>query len=252
MANPDIRPFVDLRIYDKDPVDVFENAKMLLMTSLPDWVPRESNVEVLLLEALALQVAEGIFAINRLPGAITEILLKLFNIDRSIGTPPIVDLRFTMVGTTGYTIPAGTQARATLPGDLEPIIFTTNIELVISPGNSFGIVAATGDRYTADANGLATNTVFDLLDALIAVETVKTETVVAGGTDPETDDEYFSRSVARFGRLSDALVLPSHFEIASLEQPYVKRAKAIDNWDGTGATPGTVAGHITVAVYGDN
>lgn len=251
MANPDITPYIDLRIFDLDPVDVFENAKLALQTNLPEWVPRESNVEVVLLEALALPVAENIFAINRLPGAIVEVLLKLYGVVRSIGTPPTVNLRFTMIGNSGYTIPVGTTARLTLPGELEPVVFTTNTELNIAPGNYYGVVSATGDRYTSEANGVAAATLLELLDSILYVETVTTEADVAGGSDPETDEEYFARAIARFGRLSDALVLPEHFEIAALEQTYVKRAKAIDNWDGTGATPGTVAGHITVAVYGD-
>lgn len=251
MANPDITPYVDLRIYDLDPVDVFVNAKLQLQSDLPEWVPRESNVETVLLEALSLQVAENIFAVNRLPGAVVEVLLRLFGIERFIGTPPIVNIRFTMIGNSGYTIPAGTTARLTLPGELDPIVFTTNIELNIALGNFYGVVPATGDRYTADANGVAAGTFLDPLDSQPYVETVKTEADVSGGADPEDDSDYFARAIARFGRLSDALVLPSHFEIAALEQPIVKRAKAIDNWDGTGATPGTVAGHITVAVYGD-
>jgi len=251
VANPDITPFVNLKIFDLDPVDVFDSAKAELQTNLPQWTPRESNVETVLLEALALQVAEGIFAINRLPGAIVEILVQLYGIQRSIGTPPTVHLRFTMVSNTGYTIPVGTRVRCVLPGDLEPVVFTTDVELNIAPGVYYGIVAATGDRFTADANGVEANTFFDLLDSILYVDTVKTEDVVVGGADPESDDAFFARATARFGRLSDSLVLPKHFQIAALEQPYVSRAFAIDNWDGTGATPGTVAGHITVAVYGD-
>lgn len=252
VRSPDTTPYVDLRINDKDPQDVFEAAKNELMTVLPQWTPRESNVETLLLEALALEVSESIFSLNRLPSAITEVLLKLFDIQRSIGSPPQATIKFTMIGTTGYTVPVGTRARLVLPGDLDPIVFTTNIELTIAPGSTFGTVAATGDRYTADANGVVSGTVLELMDSILYVETVSLDADVTDGTDPESDEDYFARAVARFGRLSDALVLPSHFEIAALEEPFVFRAKAIDNWDGTGSTPGTVPGHITVALYGDN
>lgn len=251
VQSPDVSQYVDLTVYDKDPQDIFASAVAALQVVLPEWVPRESNIEVLLLEALALEVAESVFAINRLPGAVVEVLLKLYGVERSIGQPPVVTLRFTMVGTTGYTIPAGTQARVVLPGAADPVIFSTDTELVIAPGSSFGVVAATGDRHTSEANGIAATTTLELLDAMLYVEHVKTETVVSGGVDPDTDQDYFTRATDRFSRLSDALVLPRHFEIAALENPYVKRAKALDNWDGSGGAPGDDPGHITVAVYGD-
>jgi uncharacterized phage protein gp47/JayE len=249
--SPDTSHYVDLTIYDKDPQEIFDDSVAALQAELPEWVPRESNVEVLLLEALSLEVAEGVFAINRLPGAIVEVLLRLFGIERSIGTPPTVTLRFTMVGTTGYTIATGTQARVTLPGAADPVIFATDTELVIAPGSSFGDVAATGDRYTSEANGIAANTTLDLMDSLLYVEHVKTQDTIVGGTDPDDDHSYFTRAIDRFSRLSDALVLPSHFTIAALEHSFVFRATSIDNWDGVSGTPGLDGGHITVAVYGD-
>jgi hypothetical protein len=47
-------------------------------------------------------------------------------------------------------------------------------------------------------------------------------------------------------------VLPRHFEAYALEKTYVERAKALDNWDGSGGAPGDDPGHVTVAVYGNN
>ena len=52
--------------------------------------------------------------------------------------------------------------------------------------------------------------------------------------------------------MTDTLVIPEHFTQLALEQAYVTRANAIDNYDPTSGNPvGDDAGHITVVVYGN-
>lgn len=252
MPSPDLSPYVDLSFFDKDPQDIFEAAKLELALRLNGWVPREGNTEVLLLEALALPVAETIFAINRLPGAIVMALLRLYGIEPDEGELPTTTLTFTVADTLGHDLPPGVGARLDLPGGLEPVVFTTDVGAVIPAGSSTVTVPATGDRFTSEANGTAAGTSLALIDAITFVDTVVLGAVVAGGDDPETDEEWVDRSVQRFGRLSETLVLPRHFETYALENPAVERAKALDNWNGSTGVPGDHPGHITVAVYGFN
>jgi uncharacterized phage protein gp47/JayE len=251
MPSPDFTEYIQLSLYDLDPQDVFENARDAYQVEVPEWVPREGSTEVLLMEALGQEVAEGIFAINRLPDGIMEALLKLFGIERDAGSPPVASLTFAVAGTLGYTIPVGASARLALAGGLEPIIFTTDTELVIPPGDATGVVSATGDRFSADANNIAANTDLEFLESIISVESVELTSIITGGTDPEDDAAYFARGVARFSRLSETLVLPGHFQAYALENTAVERAFAIDNWDSVGGAPGDDPGHITVAVYGN-
>lgn len=251
MPSPDARAYIDLTILDKDPQTLYEDAETQLQTELPEWVPREGNTEVLLLEAMAAQVAEAVYAINRLPDGIMEALLLLFGIERDSGTPPVANIQFTVVNSLGYTIPAGSEVRLDLSGGLEPILFTTNIDLVIPNGSTTGSVLATGDRFTADANNIPANTALEVLESIIYIESAKLVSITTGGTDPEDDAEYFSRGASRFSRLSETLVLPKHFTAYVLENPSVARATTLDNWDGSGGAPGDDPGHVTVAVYGN-
>lgn len=251
MPSPDATPYVDLTIYDKDEQDLYEAAEANLQTALPTWVPREGNIEVLLLSALAGMNAETVFAINRLPSGILEALLKLFGAQRDVGTPPTADITFNMVNSIGYTIPAGTEARLTLAGGLEPVIFTTQTDLVIPASQTSGTVSAVGDRLTDDANNTVPGTTLELMDSIIYVETVELDAITIGGTNAEDDATYFTRGVTRFSRLSDTLVLPRHFTAYALEWPGVYRATTLDNWDGSGGAPGDDPGHVTVAVYGN-
>lgn len=251
MASPDLTPYIDLRFFDKDPQDIFDAALEELTSRLPDWAPREGNVEVLLAEALALQVAESIFAINRLPGAIVMALLRMYGVEPDSGAQPLVDLQFFISDDLGHDIPAGTSVRLDLEGGFEPIVFSTVEALAVPPGSSTGTVQALGDRYTAEGNGVVSGTRVELIDSIAYVDVVETASVVASGVEPESDDDWIERGVQRFARLSETLVLPRHFEAAALEDPGVVRAKSLDNWNGSTGAPGDHGGHITVAVYGD-
>jgi Baseplate J-like protein len=255
MASPDLSSYINLSLYDLDPQDVYDSAVEALQTRLPDWVPREGNTEVLLLEALGLQVAESIFAINRLPDGIIEALLRFFSIERDTGAQPTVNLRFHMAGTLGYTIPAETEVRVDLPGGLEPVIFVTDVDLEVPVGSSSATITATGDRFTAEANGVASGTIVELIDALVHVDYVTLDTEIANGRDVEDEEQYLERGTQRLNRITDTLVIPSHFVSTALEQAYVSRATGLDNYNAAAdidqnGPVGNDPGHMTLAVYG--
>lgn len=253
MPSPDATPYIDLTIYDKDPQDIYDDAALQLQVDLPDWIPREGNIEVLLMEALALEISELGFSVNRLPSGIVEVLLQLFGITRSIGNAPVATLTFNVAINTGVVIPAGTQVVLALAGGLPSITFLTNVELDIPNGSSSGTVLATGDSFTDTANNATSGTVMQLLDAVAYVDSVTWLSISTAGAPPESDTDYFNRALQRFNRLSDTLVLAEHFTAFTLENPLFVRAYTLDNWDANPVnTPGTIAGHVTVAVYGDN
>lgn len=250
MVSPDTTPYVDLRVFDRSAQDIFQAALTNLLTYLPEWEPREGHTEVVLLEALALQVSEAVFAINRVPGAVVEVLLRLYNIPRDLGSPPAAELTFTVTDDTGHTIPAGTRV-ALVAGD-STVVLATDETVAVPGGDTVVTVMATGDTNTTAANGVAPGTTVELVDAVTAVETVALSSYVGGGADVEDDAAWFTRGIQRFSRLAETLVLPRHFVSAALERPEVSRAFAIDNYDpGAGGSPGDHAGHVTVAVYGD-
>lgn len=251
MVSPDATPYVDLRVYDLDAQDIFADAITLLSAALPDWIPREGNTEVLLLEALALEVENGVFTINRLPGAIVQALLLLYQLPRDAGTPPGADFEFTLIDDAGYTLPAGIRIAIPLGSDDTFVVFSTDVAVVALAGDSTVTVHATGDVPTSLLNGtiVGGGVELQLLDSIAFVETVDLGSTIGGGVDPETDTAWFSRGVQRFSRLTETLVLPRHFTAAALEDPDVFRATTLDNYDSD--TSSTVAGHETVVVYGD-
>ena len=252
MPNPDFTAYVDLSIYDQEPQDIYENMILNMSLALPEWIPREGNTEVILLEAFSLAIANLMFAINRIPDSIMQVLLQMFDVYPDVGVQPTATLKFQAVDTQGYTVPAGTSSTLVIVDGIDPVVFTTDEELVIPAGETVGSTSATGDRYTEDANGTDTDTVLSLLDTLYWVDQVSLKSIDTPGRDEEDETAYLERGTERLSELSTALTLATQFASAALEDPDVQRAVAIDNYNpSSGHAPGTDGGYITVAVYGD-
>lgn len=249
----DLTAYKDLRIFDVTDQQMVETAIAKTKLNLPGWIPREGNSEVLMAEAFALVTAEAIVAVNRLPGAAVEALLLIAGVSKDIGAAAIADVTFTLGDTLGHTIPGGTRLYLRLDDGAVVTFLVEPPGLDIAPGSSTGTTSVIADTFTGRANGIAIGTTLLMADPVPFIEHVELATAVADGRDPETDNEWRDRGVRRLSRLSDALVLPRHFEAAALEQAAVERAVAIDLFDpAVGPTPGSNPGHITVAVLGEN
>ena len=258
MTTPTYRPpadvsgYVDLRIYDRSDQDIIDTALAAAQLNLPEWTPREAHTEVLLIEALALEVAEAVVAVNRLPGATLETLLRFAGVDRDYGAAPLAFAQITCADTLGHEIPAGTRLYcATADGQGYVTMLVESPGVNIPQGSSTGIVSLIGDVFTASANGVPAGTQLAMVSPMPFVEAIELATPVADGRDPETDEVWRDRGVNRLSRLTEALVLPRHFEAAALEDPNVSRAVVVDNTDPDGGAVGSTPGHVTVAVLGD-
>src|SRR3954451_10720454 len=111
MPSPDLSQYNPLILLDKAPSDLVARALTDAAVKLPGWTPREGNTEMALLEVMALTVSEDIFAINPLPDAVLDVLIRLFGIPRILGTPATGTATFTLSDNLGHTIPAGTRVR---------------------------------------------------------------------------------------------------------------------------------------------
>lgn len=247
-TSPDLRRYLDLSVYDRGPAELVDRALVDATQKLPGWAPREGNTEVVLMEALALTVAELIYATNRLPGAIATVLLRLFGVERSPGVAPSAAVTFTLADLLPHTIPAGTLLRIELGGLEAPLILATAEELVVPAGVGSGTVDVVGLTGTSLANGIPAGTTATVISGTGYVDHAELATSIAGGADPEDDIAWLNRGVERLARLSDSLVLPSHFTSYALEDTRVFRATTIDNLDPDVGPAGANLGHVTVVV----
>lgn len=249
---PDLSQYKDLRIFDRDAETLYEVAEQDLMMKLPDWAPREDATEVMLLQAIALQVSETMFAINRLPGGIMQILMQMYGVNRDEGEFPNAEINIRVADTFGHVIPAGTRFSLDLPMDQEPIVFATVSATEIPVGQDTVKVLAVGEEFTSSANNMPAGTTIELLDSISFVERSTLAIPVYGGRDAESDTEWAARGSRRLSRLSDALVVPDHFTTAALEYASVSRAVTLDNYNPDSPTPTNAPGHLTIAVFGQS
>lgn len=251
MPSPDLSAYSSLTLYDVDPRALVDRATTDALVKLPGWTPREGNTELVLIEALALEVAEAVFAINRLPDAVVEVLMRLFGITRLLGAPATATATFTLSDALGHVIPAGTRVRLTLSAG-QAVDFTTNVALVVAGGATVGVVAITSTTSTADANGTGPGVALELVDAVPYIETIVTATAVGAGANPEDDATWRGRAVTLFSAFTSTLVVPSDFTANALQWPTVYRATTLDQWDPTlaGGAGAAANGHVTVAVIG--
>ena len=247
----DVPPYTDLQVFDVDPQDLIDVAVDTAQTSLPDWDPREGNVEVVLLEAQAAIAAETVYAVNRVTAAVMRTLIGLYGVTPDPGSPPTCTVRFTVGDALGHDVPAGTRVALPAGGEgLDDLVFATDAALAIPAGSNTGVVAATGLVSTGIVNNTAAGTAMQVLDAVVFVDRAVLASDVAGGRSPEAPDLFLDRASARLRRLVETLVLPEHFVARALEDPRVARAFTVDNYDPATAGVGDDPGHVSVAVLG--
>ena len=245
----DLTGYIDLRLYDVSDQEIVDTAIAAAQLNLPGWIPNEANTEVIVIEALALEIAEAIVAVNRLPGAVAVAILGIIGVTRDLGAPPTATATITFGDLLGHTVPAGTRIHLPLADGSTVTFLVEPPGLVVAPGSGDGVASLIGDTYTSAANGTPIGTVLTMADRLPFVDSVVLATAVADGRSPESDDEWRDRGVDRLSRLTEALVLPRHFVAAALEDPLVGIAMGLDSYDPDDVgVPGDHPGHMTVAV----
>lgn len=235
---------VGLVLDDRDPQAVFDAMVALAEERIPNWSLNNGSVEAVLLEALALGVADAVYAVNRIPTIILESLLGLYGVARQSGQPGYGSVLLTLDGTRTLTVSAGQRLVVPDTGSVLVVSADTTGNTVTSLTVPVHTESATGAE-----NGLAVGTALDVLDAIPYVATAALSAAIVGGTEDEDDGAYLARASAVLARVTASLVVPSHFTAYALEQGTFGRAMTADLFD-PGSGPGADPGHITVAVYG--
>ncbi len=238
--------YLSLEVADADPQRIVDDAVAYASTVFPDWVPRNGSTEVVLMEALALGVADLVYAANRLPGSVVEAILGLYDVPRSGGIAATGEVTIQLDDDRSTTIAAGT--RFEVPADGTVLVVTVNTS--VTEASEVTVPVAT-DEPTAAANGLAVGTALDILDAVPYAISAEVSTALTGGSDPESDAAYVDRAGTRLARVTSSLVIPRHFTAYCLEDPRVLRAETVDLYNLTDVNePGDDIGHVSVYLYG--
>lgn len=328
MPSPDIREFVDLTLYDLESQSVYLSALDYVRVAMPEFRPVEGSIETVLMQAVAVEVAEIVRSINRLPGGVVQALLKLFEVERLDGVSPSAIIRINGSTSASYTVPVGTRFFYQSQVDATPLVLETSSSVVLTHSKqvvsgsyslsnvqctittatphgfsvgqavtfsgtdssdfnqTFNIISVTsltefvfslmtptppsdysvatvtpssthpatgfvlgvGTTITEEFNGLASGTQLDMLSVVPQVASASLATTVGGGTNTETDSQYFARASANLARANLSLVTADNYTQWILNNPSftsVYRAKSLDTTD---ILRGTSAGKVLLIV----
>jgi hypothetical protein len=218
MASPDVRSYVDLTVFDDNPVEVLNDILSAGRALLPNWTPAVGQIEAVLAEAIALRSSEVVAAINRVPSATTEVLLQLFGLTRSDGvaSTALINLTFSNAG----QLPAGTEFLYVNSATSTSYIFSLDAALDMTAsdydaGSGTYIksnVAVTaqevGTKYNFSADGLG----LTLLSNASFFLSATFATSPSGGANAESDQAYFDRGVALLGSYTSASTTASQIK----------------------------------------
>ena len=237
--------YLGVSVDDRDPQEVFSSMLTLAETRLPQFEPRNGSLEVVLMEACATGMGDLIYAANRVLGALVEGVISLYGVTRDEGSPATGTVRLTLTGSPTTTIAEGTLFRIE---DADSMLIAT--ESVEVTGGTVDVAVATTDT-GGYLNSIVAGTACDPVVAVPHLANCVLHTDLNGGADPEDDLAFLTRAATRFARVTSSLVVPEHFTAYALEQTYVKRAVAVDQYEhGGGGSPGDDDGFLTVYVYG--
>lgn len=239
----DFTPIVDLTLSDVDADTLVAQAVLDGLVKWPEWIPREGNTEMVLMELLAVETAETVFALNRLPAKVLEGMIRLFGIEKSLGVKATARIQITAFDLLGHLLPVGSRVQV---GGID---FVTTATLTVAVGSNIGLADVEALTLGVSANQIPAGALVTLVDPVSWYQAGVSTVVSAGGREPETDAEYLLRASQRLGRVTDSLVIADHFTRYAVEQTYVGRATTIDLYDpAVGPIPGVNLGHVTVAV----
>lgn len=216
-TSPDFSEYVDLTLYDTDAESLLNEIITYGRSIIPEWTPAAGEIEMMMAEVFAVGAADLASYINRLPGGVLEALISLFGVDRSDGVAATGTVQFTMVDTSGHTIPSGTNLVYT--GGLAPLVFTTDVDLVISAGVNTGSVAVTALTVGADHNAVPASATVQAISNSDYVSTVEFTSTngATGGEDPDTDTVFLERITNTFATYSSGLVTSEQIRASVLD-----------------------------------
>lgn len=233
--------------------DLVNTAIAHAQNALPEWQPRESNTEVVLLESLALIMGVEALALQVVPSHIVEQLMGLYGVVRHSGFLAEGRAQFQVAASAPLqSIPKGTRLRYSLEETEETVDFLTieAIEIVTTE-TLFGSVAIEAEESGIESNGIPAGAALEVVDALPFVDEAIVSLATTGGETDEDDESFNLRAAAILSRMNSTLVIPDNFTSAALSDPRVSRALTLDLYNPEGVPKTPVAGHVTVAVLGD-
>ena len=235
--------YIDIPIVADTDV-LIQQALVSIGQNIPGWIPREGNLEVLLIEQFAAMVAEAANVASNVPASIFQYFGSLVGIVPKTGTSASIQTAWTLAANApsgGYQIPAGTVAGFFYNGAAYQFQ-TTQDEVIASGTNTLSITmqaVAPGSVYNiqslANFNPLSTYLQLQAQDSnvlsILVTATYANDTSLAYGEDPEATDVFLNRLTAELQLLAPRPITPSDYALFSQNIAGIYRAQAFDGFN---------------------
>jgi len=143
--------YIDIPI-TTDSNTLVQTALANIASKLPGWIPREGNLEVLLLEEFANMASEVATAASGVPASIFKYFGGLLGLSQQSGVQATIQTLWTLVATPpigGYLIPANTIAGFSYQGT--SYNFATTVDTLIPPSQALSTASGDGTTLTLTA-----------------------------------------------------------------------------------------------------
>jgi len=246
---------------------LIQQALANVSQALSGWIPREGNLEVLLLEQFAEMVTEAANVAGQVPMEIFKYYGSLLGVQPLSGAKATIATNWTInaAPTSSLTIAAGTQAGIYLNN--VAYVFTLDNDLVFS--NTDLSLTKSGVHMTAVSSGTAYNSVTAnsylnltssnsnigaiIIEAAPGQTSIVTGTTNTLGTDDEGTSVYLNRLASALTLLTPRPITASDYAEIAPNIEGIYRAGAIDGYypfwnylSSADAKPSVIGGYTTV------
>lgn len=255
--------FVDLRLFDVTPAQIYFDAQEVARAVIPDFDLRQGTLEDALFQGMAYMSALNIGALNRLPNSLMMGVANILGAPADEGSRATVDIEITAMTTDGASIPAGTlfAFQVTINDDVLSYTYSTDSLLTIDPVDPEDPLPSGTVSATCLTLGVVPSLVSgDELVVLSSTPDIYSATCggnFSNGTNEETTDEFLNRFVRYMAGLSAAKATAPQLEnyLSSAYPETIKRVKIYDLTDSDGLLEVDEAdspGYVTIFAYGPN
>lgn len=236
----DFSEYINLKIFDKEPGDIYRDSLEIARLSLPEFNLRTGTPEDAIFQAMAYISSLNIAAINRLPDRLMSGIVSLLGYSRQEAVPAVVDVTITLNTYAGGTIPPGTvfSYQSTFEDELIEIGFQTTESLVLDevdleitqdfPSASTTLICLQGGVVPPLTDEYRLNTVSSGLPIQSCI--TNTPNNFVNGINADTDEQYLSKATTYLRSLTSALTKSSQVDsyLLTTYPDVISRAKTYD------------------------
>ena len=208
----DFSDYIDLRIFDLTPGDIYLTSIDIARLTLPEFNLRVGTPEDAIFQAMSYISSLNIAAINRIPDRLMAGILLMMGVVRQEGIPAEVELTLTAESYAGGSVAAGSlfSFEATFEDEIQEFVFETVDPVTIPESISYSGPYPTA---TVIAQCL-TPGVIPVLNAGDSLSVISSGTPVLSaevngsfinGINEDTDSEYLGRAATKLRSLSETL-----------------------------------------------